>query len=91
MSVRPRGILLATLIVLVSGTALAAQGATKDEAVSMVKKAVPAIKRAPIRSTRRSATTLSSAAAFISRDCHVFGLGRPGDETFKTKCLKKGF
>jgi hypothetical protein len=43
MSVRPRGILLATLIVLVSGTALAAQGATKDEAVSMVKKAVPAI------------------------------------------------
>ena len=43
MSVRPRGILLATLIVLVSGTALAAQGATKDEAVSMVKKAVPPI------------------------------------------------
>src|SRR5689334_25322003 len=31
------------------------------------------------------------AAAFIRRDCHVFGLGRPGDETFKTKCLKKGF
>ena len=66
MSVRPRGILLATLIVLVSGTALAAQGATKDEAVSMVKKAVTP--RAPISSTRRSATTLSSAAAFISRD-----------------------
>jgi hypothetical protein len=43
MSVRPRGILLATLIVLVSGTALAAQGATKDEAVSMVNKAVPPI------------------------------------------------
>ena len=44
MSVRPRGILLATLIGLVSGTALAAQGATKDEAVAMVKKAVAAIK-----------------------------------------------
>jgi cytochrome c len=44
MSVRARGFLLAALLVVVPGAALAAQGATKDEAVAMVKKAVAAIK-----------------------------------------------
>jgi hypothetical protein len=44
MSVWARGILFAALLVAVCGAALAAQGATKDEAVSMVKKAVAAIK-----------------------------------------------
>ncbi len=44
MSVRARGFLLAALLVVVPGAALATQGATKDEAVAMVKKAVAAIK-----------------------------------------------
>ena len=44
MSVRARGFLLAALLVVVPGAALAAQGATKDEAVAMVKRAVAAIK-----------------------------------------------
>jgi cytochrome c len=69
MSIRARAILLATLIALVSGVGLAAAGATKDEAVAMVKKAVAAIKAEGPDKTY--AEISDPKAPFVDRDLYI--------------------
>jgi cytochrome c len=79
VSMRARGyaqILLVALLAALSGAAIAAQGATKDEAVAMVKKAVAAIKAEG--ADKAYAEISNPKGAFVDRDLYIVVYGMDG-------------
>jgi cytochrome c len=79
MSVHARGltqILLVTALVALGGMASAATGATKDEAVAMVKKAVAAIKSEG--SDKAYAEISNPTGPFVDRDLYIVVYGLDG-------------
>ncbi len=59
---------LAAALCLFGASAIAATGATKDEAVAMVKKAVGAIKS---NGTRKAYAEISDGGPFVERDLYI--------------------